>query len=217
ELAEIVRRLKQFGESEESIVQEYFPLFGIPPVYDTYDLYTKISRLNRKEKCIVSEKKMAFSVIEHLIRFSPKERKIVFPWLVFLSQNKQKELLELTREISLRTGLPVQEIYNSEEIKDVHLSENLSSLQKADMVRLLLKKKRFPLLSAREKSFESTKKKLEWPKDIELSPTPYYEDNEAHIKFSFTGSKDYLKKISSLLHMAEKVEFSDLLEPVSDE
>jgi hypothetical protein len=160
---------------------------------------------------------MSLTVIEHLIQFSPKERKIVFPMLVFLNQNKQKELLELTKEISLKTKLTVQEIFNSEDIEEVMLSENLSSIQIADTVRLLLKKKRFPLLSAREKSFKSAKKKLGWPKDIDLSPTPYYEDNKAHIKFSFSGTRDYLKKIASLRHMAEKNEFIDLLETFTDE
>jgi len=217
ERAEIVSRLKKFGETEERIIQRYLPLFGIPPIYDYYDLYTKISRMNRKEKRIVSEKEMALSVVEHLIQFSPKERKLIFPMLVFLSQNKQKELLELTREISLRKEMPVQEIFNSDEIKDVLLSENLSPIQKADRVREVLKKKRFPLLSTREKSFELAKKKLGWPKDIDLSPTPYYEDNVTHIKFSFTGNKDYLKKLSNLRRLAEKDEFAALLETVSDE
>jgi ParB family chromosome partitioning protein len=217
ERAEIVSRLKKFGETEERIIQGYFPLFGIPPIYDYYDLYIKISRMNRKEKRITSEKKMALSVVEHLIQFSPKERKLIFPVIVFLSQNKQKELLESTREISLREEMPVQEIFNSDEIKDVLFSENLSPIQKADRLRLLLKEKRFPLLSARERSFESAKRKLGWPKDIDLSPTPYYEDNEVHIKFSFTGKKDYLKKLSNLCRMAENNEFSALLETISDE
>lgn len=217
ERAEIVSRLKKFGETQERIIRGYFPLFGIPPIYDYYDLYNKISRMNRKEKRTVSEKEMALSVVEHLIRFSPKERKIIFPIIVFLSQNKQKELLDLTREISLKEEMPVQEIFNSDEIRDVLLSENLSSIQKADRIRLLLKEKRFPLLSARERSFDSAKRKLGWPKDIDLSPTPYYEDNEVHIKFSFTGKKDYLKKISNLRRMAENDEFAALLETIPDE
>jgi len=217
ERAEIVSRLKKFGEAEERIIQGYLPLFGIPPIVDYYDLYIKISRMSQKEKRTACEKDMALSVIEHLIQFSPKERKLLFPVIVFLSQNKQKELLELTREISLKEEKPVQEIFNSSEIKNVLLSGNLAPIQKADRIRLGLKEKRFPLLSAQERSFKSAKRKLGWPKDINLSPTPYYEDNEAHIKFSFTGKKDYLKKLSNLRRMAENDEFAALLKTISDE
>jgi len=217
ERAEIVSRLKKFGEAERKIIEQYLPLLGIPPTYDYYDLYKKISRMSKKEKYILNQKKMALAVVEHLVQFSPKERQLFFPLLVLLSQNKQKELLEMAREISFKRDIPVSEIFNSEEIKGVFFSKNLSPVQKADRIRDLLKKIRFPLLSAREKSFEFSKKKLKWPKDIDLSPTPYYEDNMVHIKFSFSGHKDYLKKISNLQSMAEKDEFNALIKMVLDE
>ncbi len=217
ERAEVVSRLTKFGEAEGKIIEQYLPLLRIPPTYDYYDLYKKISRMSKKEKYILSQKKIALAVVERLVQFSPKERQLFFPLLVFLSQNKQKELLETVREISFKCDISVFEIFSSEEIKDVLNSENLSPIQKADRIRERLKKKRFPLLSAREKSFEISKKKLKWPKDIDLSPTPYYEDNMVHIKFSFSGQKDYLKKISNLRSLAEKDEFAALLKTVSDE
>lgn len=217
ERAEIVSRLKKFGEAEEKIIKKYLPLLRIPPTYDYYDLYKKISQMRKAEKYILSQKKMVLAVVELLVQFSPKERKLFFPLLVCLSRNKQKELLETAKEISLKRDIPVSEIFSSEEIKGVLHSGNFSTIQKADRIRELLKKKRFPLLSDREKSFEYSKKKLKWPRDIDLSPTPYYEDNMAHIKFSFSGYKDYLKKISVLRSMAEKDEFTALIETVSDE
>ncbi len=217
ERAEIVSRLKKFGEAEEKIIEKYLPLLRIPPTYDYYDLYKKISRMSKKEKYILNQKKMALAVVEQLVQFSSKERQLFFPLLVFLSQNKQKELLEMARDISFKLDLPVSEIFDMEEIKSVLHSENLSPVQKANRIRELLKKKRFPLLAAREKSFEFSKKKLNWPKDIDLSPTPYYEDNMVQIKFSFSGHKDYLKKISNLRNIAEKDEFSALIKMVSDE
>lgn len=217
ERAEIVSRLKKFGEAEEKIIEHYLPLLRIPPTYDYYDLYKKISWMGKKEKYILNQKKMTLAVVEHLVQFSPKERQLFFPLLVFLSQNKQKELLESAREISFKCDIPVSEIFSSEEIKGVLNSENLFPVQKADTIRELLKNKRFPLLSARRKSFEFSKKKLKWPKDIDLSPTPYYEDNLVHIKFSISSHKDYLTKISNLQSLAEKDEFSALLKTVSDE
>ncbi len=217
ERAEIVSRLKKFGEAEDKIIGKYLPLLRIPPTYDYYDLYKKISRMSKKEKSILNQKKMAPAVVEHLVQFSSKERQLFFPLLVCLSQNKQKDLLETAKEISFKRDIPVSEIFSSEEIKGIFFSENLSSIQKADRIRELLKKKRFPLLSAREKSFEYSKKKLDWPKDIDLFPTPYYEDNMVHIKFSFSGHKDYLRKIFNLRSMAEKDEFAALVKTVSDE
>lgn len=217
ERAEIVNRLKKFGENKKRIMKEYFPLFGIPPIHDSYDLYTKISRMNRKEKRLVSEKEIALPVVEQLIQLSSKERALFFPLIVILSRNKQREMLELAREISLKKEKPIQEIFYSDEMQNVLLNEKYSPLQKADRVRLLLKKQRFPRLLSQERFFESSKKKLGWPQDIDLFPTPNFEDNEVHIKFSFTGKKDYLTKLSSLRRMAEKDEFAAFLESSSDE
>ncbi len=103
--------------------------------------------MRKAEKYILSQKKMALAVVELLVQFSPKERQLFFPLLVCLSRNKQKEILETAREISFKRDIPVSEIFSLEEIKVVSNSEDFSPIHKADRIRELLKKKRFPLLS----------------------------------------------------------------------
>lgn len=217
ERAEIVSRLKKFGEEEQTIIQKFLPLLAIPPTFEYYDLYRKISRLSRKEKRFVSETGMDFSVVEHLAKFSPSERKIFYPHLAHLGRNKQKEMLEMTREISFNRDMPVSEIFSDREIKNTLDSEKLSPYQKADNICLALKKMRFPSFSTREESFLSSKKRMKWPRDIDLSPAPFFEDSEAYIKFSFSDQEDYIKKISALRRMVEKEDFSSLIKAVSDE
>lgn len=217
ERAEIVKKLLAFGEAEQKIIREYLPLLGSPPTFDYFELYQKISRMSKAVKSLVHEKDMALGVVERLVRFSPRERVFLLPLLEFSSQNKQKELLDLVKEISLKHGIPVMDIFCAAELKTVIDSQVFSPGQKADRIRMLLRKRRYPLLSTRQEAFESSRGKMGWPRNIQICPTAFFEDEEAHVQFSFKTKKEYLSKLSFLRRMAAQEDFAALIASLSDE
>ena len=217
EKSEIIRKLFGLGEGEKKIIKTYLPLLAIPPTYDYYTLFMNISSLKPEEKELIHKKNVPLAALQRLVEFTPEDRSPLYPLLLPLGQNKQKDLLEIIQELCLSGGLSVKEILEDGELKTVLLSGNLSPLQKADKVIQLLNKKRFPLLSARQEAFVSAKKKLAWPKDIKISPTPFYEDKKMFIEFSFQSKKNFLKKISALHEAAVSEDFAELFETNEDD
>jgi ParB family chromosome partitioning protein len=217
EKSEIIRKLVGFGESEKEIIKTYFPLLAIPPTYDYYTLFLNISHLEPEDKELIHKKNVPLAALERLVEFTPEERRALYPLLLPLGQNKQKDIVEVIQELCLSRGLSIQGILGEKEFKTVLQSGNLSPLQKAEKVSQLLKKKRFPLLSARQEAFVSAKKKLAWPKDIKISPTPFYEDKKMFIEFSFLSKKDFLKKTSALHEAAVSEDFEELFETNEDD
>jgi ParB family chromosome partitioning protein len=217
EKSEILSKLKKFMVKDEEVIRDYLPLLKVPPTFDYFVLFRKISKLSRKEKKNIFDGNMALPVVEQLVRFSPEERRLLFPFLLCLSQNKGKELLGNAKEVSLKKKIPVKVILASNRYKAVLDSTKLSLFQKAEKIRQLLKEDRFPQLSARQKAFESAKKNLSWPRDMDISATPYFEDDEIHVQFSFKNEENFFKKLSLLRKTAESEDLARLLKTVSDE
>jgi ParB/RepB/Spo0J family partition protein len=210
EKAEIMARLKKFSEDEKKIVRHYLPLLDIPPTLSHLDSYLAFSQFEPELKKFIHEKNLPFSLAELFLEFSTPERKRLLPLVLPLSQNKMTEFLESLKEISRRDELPVQKILASKEAKDILGSRRLSSLQKADRVRLVLRKKRYPTLSSWEESFDSLRKKLRWPGEITLSPTPYFEERRLSVAFNFENQEEFKASLLKLEELASKREFSEL-------
>jgi ParB/RepB/Spo0J family partition protein len=210
EKAEIMARLKKFSEDEKKIVRHYLPLLGIPPTLSHLDSYLAFSQFEPELKKIIHEKNLPFSLAELFSEFSTSERKRLLPLVSPLSQNKMTEFLESLKEISRRDELPVRKILASKEVKDMLGSRRLSLLQKADRIRLVLKKKRYPNLSSWEESFDSLRKKMRWPREITLSPTPYFEEKRLSVDFNFENQEEFKANLLKLEELASKREFSEL-------
>jgi ParB family chromosome partitioning protein len=210
EKAEIMARLKKFSEDEKKIVRHYLPLLDIPPTLSHLDSYLAFSQFEPELKKFIHEKNLPFSLAELFSEFSTPERKRLLPLVLPLSQNKMTEFLESLKEISRRDELPVRKILASKEAKDILGSRRLSSLQKADRIRLVLRKKRYPTLSSWEESFDSLQKKLRWPREITLSPTPYFEEKRLSVAFNFENQEEFKASLLKLEELASKREFSEL-------
>ncbi len=210
EKAEIIARLKKFSEDEKKIVRHYLPLLDIPSTLSHLDSYLAFSQFEPELKKFIHEKNLPFSLAELFSEFYTSERKRLLPLVLPLSQNKMTEFLESLKEISRRDELPVRKILASKEVKDILGSRRLSSLQKADRIRLVLRKKRYPNLSSWEESFDSLRKKMRWPREITLRPTPYFEEKRLSVDFNFEDQEEFKASLLKLEELASKREFSEL-------
>lgn len=210
EKAEILTRLKTFGVDEQSIVRHYMPLLNIPQTLHYLDSLMAISQVEPEAKRFIQENVMPFLSASLLAELGPEERRRLFPLLSPLGQNKKKDILESLQDISRRTGKPVKKILSAQEIRDIQSSEKLSSLQKAEKVRLWLKRKRYPAFYSWEESFVSLLRKMRWPREITIKPTPYFEDEEFSVSFTFKNKEKFDARLLKLQELASREEFSKI-------
>jgi len=208
EKAEILSRLKKFGEDEKRIVKHYLPLLDIPSTLSNLESYLAFSLIESEVKRIIHEKNMPFSSVKLLAGFTPQERKSLLPLLLPSGQNKLKGILEDLKEISKKNDIPPRKILSSKEILDIRESEKLSPLQKADKIRLILRKKRYPALSSRKENFDSLLKKLRLPKTVVVRPSLFFEEENFSVNFSFGNSEELKTNLFKLRELASKQEFS---------
>lgn len=217
EKAEILRKLKFFGEDKEGILRHFLPLLQIPPTVRHLSLYLSVSRFDPKLKKVIHEKNIPFSVLQLLVQFKTKERTMLLPFLIPLGQNKQKELLTNLFEIARRDKVPVTEILNSGRVKALLSNEKLSSLQKADKFREFLKEKRNPALAAWIKAFDAVLKELNLSEGTVIIPSPFFEGEDFSLNFSFKNQEEFIQKLLGLKQLSTKKEFLELLRFTSDD
>ena len=217
EKAEVLSKLKGFGEEVITLVNNYLPLLGIPPSLQYLESYLTYSQFDPELKRALQEREMTYASLQHLAEFTSRERKSLLPLLSPLGRNKRKEILEDLQEISQRDDCDVEDILALKEIKNVIDSGKLSLLQKADNVRILLRRKRYPTFFKYKDAFDSHLRKMHWPKGLSIDHSPYFEDEGISVNFDFTDKDEFIKKLSKLHEMASNQEFSYLLKPISDD
>lgn len=210
EKAEVLTRLKKFGEDEKKIIRHYLPLLDIPQTVFHLDTYMAFSRFDPEMKRAIHEKNMSFSLLKLLAGFTPQEQKILLPLLLPLGQNKQKAILEDLLEIAKRNDIPAQNILLSGEIKDIQGMETLTPLQRADKIRALLRKKRYPAFSSWKDSFDSLLKKMKWPREITVNPSPFFEEDDFTVIFSFENQEQFKASLLKLKELSSKDEFLEI-------
>lgn len=207
EKAEILARLKRFGEDEERIIRHYLPLLDIPQTLSHLDDYTAFAGFDPEVKKVIIEKNMSFPSLKLLSRFTRQDQKRLLPLIFPLGQNKRREILEDVLEISKRNDIPVQNIILSGEIQAILTDSSLSSLQKADRVRLLLRKRRYPTFSSWTDSFDSVLKTLHWPEDITVLPPPFFEEEHFTVQFTFENLKQFKANLGRLEELSSHKDF----------
>jgi len=210
EKAEILARLKRFGEDEKRIIRHYMPLLDIPATLSYLDTYLAFSQFEPEVKKAIHEKNMSFLSVKPLVGFSCRERERLLPLLLPLGQNKRKELLEDILEVSRKNDTPVQKILLSPEIQTIQDSGTLTPLQKADSTRLLLRKKRYPAYSSRQDSFESLLREIDWPDEIAISPSPFFEEEDFTVRFTFNSEEQLKAGLLKLEELSARRDFSKI-------
>lgn len=210
EKAEILARLKGFGEAEKTIIRQYLPLLDIPATLSHLDSYLAFSQFEPEVKKAIHEKNMSFLSVKPLVELSSQERKRLLPLLLSLGQNRRRELLEDILEVSRMNNTTVQKILLSPDIQAIQESEALTPLQKADRTLLLLRKKRYPAFSSRQDSFESLLRKINWPHEIDINPSPFFEEENFTVSFDFESEKELKASLLKLEELSARRDFAEI-------
>lgn len=115
-----------------------------------------------------------------------------------LNQNKQKEICSHLKEIAHREKHSTQEILLSEGVSEVLADKDLDNLQKTRVVRLRLRRRRFPNLSLAEESFQHNLRKLHLGNRISLLPPEYFEGRSLKLGMSFKNETELKEQIDIL-------------------
>ena len=130
-----------------------------------------------------------------------------------LSLHKQRELIGIIQEISVRDDRSIQSIVTSPEIERIIGDSNLETPRKAGLIRDQLKQMRFPYLTQAQNSFNRLKGELKLGGNPSLRPPAGFEGNRYTISFSFENLfelKGHCKKIEKL---EKNDQFVQLLSP----
>lgn len=104
-----------------------------------------------------------------------------------LSLNKQREILTLVKEISLREDISILKVLENNVLQEILTNEDLDRNQRIRKIRNYLKQRRFPVITTAEKEFEKQLKKLKLGSQTKLIPPDNFEGTTYILKFSFTN------------------------------
>jgi ParB family chromosome partitioning protein len=104
--------------------------------------------------------------------------------------NKQKDIVNLSREISRREGISLKEVLEDDHIIDILTHRDFDRGQKSRRLRAYLRRRRYPGIVEAEKKFETYRKNLKLGNDIRLIPPKDFESTRYGLNLTFTSIED---------------------------
>lgn len=217
EKAEILHKLNGFIGDEIKIVRQFFPLLGIPATLSYFDIYLKIAGLDSLWKKIIYRKNIPLTTVHLLTEFAPEDRERLIPLIEPMSLNKLKQFLEDLFELSKKTGDLPETILSKPEIQSIIRNDKLSSLQKAEKIRALLRTKRYPHLEAWRQSFTTSLKKARLSKHIVFDSASFFEDGQFDVTFSLKDKEAFQKRLARLQYLVSDDALFSIFKSYPDE
>jgi ParB-like chromosome segregation protein Spo0J len=202
ENAKVLARMRKFGLSAVEILEKIMPRLGIPRRKTCLELYLAIDLLGPEAKLLIIDKNLPLAIVQRLTAFSKKDLEALLPLLRPLGQNKQREFLEDLGDIARQRRATPRKILGCPEIAAIVSNDRWPAVQKSERVRVVVKRMKHPRLTAWEAEFGTALKKLGWPKDIALEPSPFFEDDRMTATFSFKDTEEFRRRVGSLYNLA---------------
>lgn len=102
-----------------------------------------------------------------------------------LGLNKQKELMILLKEISLREEISIHALLGEDPVKEILDSAELNRVQKDHKIRTYLRQRRYPSIAKTDQEFEILKTSLKLGKGIKIIPPKNFEGTEYTLSINF--------------------------------
>lgn len=195
-LAEEAGRLNLPGHS--ALIQKLLPLAGLP----------------EKIRSALLAEAVALPMALELAAF-PEDTQSTLVDLFLdlgLSLSRQREFLGLLDEIAAREDRTIPEVLAKSEIRLVLDDPEMDRPRKAGEVRRLLRRRRFPAITAAEARYQRIVADLPLGKGIQLTPPRDFEGTEYAATVRFRDSAELKGRVSDLDHLANHAGMAELLD-----
>jgi hypothetical protein len=127
-----------------------------------------------------------------------------------LGLNRQRELLEWLKAISIREEIPLRTLLDDKKIKRVMENPDLDRKQKSHQLRHYFRQKRYPEMVKREAQFQKMVKSLHLGNGIQLKPPAYFEGLSYTLKIEFKDRSELVSRYQRLEKMMDSPEIASL-------
>ena len=122
---------------------------------------------------------------------------IGLPHIIF-NLNQQIQLIEYTRDISIREGINISDVMEDKDLVKVMQDREGRGSHKAKEVLKILRQRRFPRLTRSQEIFEERVKRLKLPDGVRVRFDPYFEDPNYQLEISFREGRSLREKLINL-------------------
>jgi ParB family chromosome partitioning protein len=128
--------------------------------------------------------------------------------------NRQREMLLLLKEITVREDLTLKALLSEDGIRKILDDEAADGNLKARQVRDYLRKRRYPRLTAVERAFGRCVRELRIDRSIQISPPPGFEGRTCTATIRFDSQDDLLRASRELSEIAEQGALARLFDTI---
>ncbi len=129
-----------------------------------------------------------------------------------MSLSKQKEITGYSFEISKRDDISICELFDKKEVREILNDNELDGNRKTGLIRMILKKIRYPEISKKEFAFNNFLKQSALPTSIRITPPRDFEGLNWSCSFSFKDINEYQEALKKLSEFADNDTIKNLME-----
>jgi hypothetical protein len=205
----VLRGLIQYM-SKKDIERHYMKLLGIKnPKY--LDILIRIEELDQDTKRSVANGALSINALALIMDLDNPSRLAVLKWIMDLrlNFNQQLKYIDYLTDISIKEGKSIAEIMKDGRFLGLLNENKLNSPQKAKKMFELLRSWLFPFLCSCEKRFAKQIRQLGLPDGVNISHSPFFEDNNYRLEVIFDNGAELKRKIDTLAQIEGLKEIDD--------
>ena len=184
---------------------------------DSFQMIKKIQCISQMpksvQKCILEEI-ISLAVALELSSFETKETEMLVNLFtdIKLSISKQREVLNLLKDISLCHEISIIEILNEKGLCEILQDQDIDKNLKASKLRKILKQRRYPAIVEAEKTYEKYVKELKLGQSAKLVPPKNFEGTIYSLILNFSNIMELKKQNEIIKRIIQEPALEKILE-----
>lgn len=212
EASRALRLLQPFYPDVRALARAAMPL-GLPHAVDLLEKLLPLAGLPAAVQEGVMTDAIAPVVATELAGLAPPDIESLAGLLVSLrvSLNRQRELLDLIRDIAARDDESVADVVRSSEIAAILSDDRRDRNQKAAGIRVHLRRRRFPAISEAESNYEKLVRDLKLGQRVKLIPPRHFEGDVYTLQAQFKDLSELKSHQETLDQILRSPSLADFL------